>query len=611
MPDLSAYYITFNYTPIKTPPKPDTFLWPVEEKMMFRTQSSIAEKSIQQTTIAVVTIDDHNRVIAYNAAAEALWGFSKAEVLGQNVKMLVPAQHRSQHDQFVNRHRTEGDDRIVGSAVELEIERKDGSKTWINITLSQVKIGKRKYYTAFARDCAKEREERYAVEQVLAQSNDAVVTINEANEIIFCNQAAVDLWGFSEQEMLGQNVRMLVSEEHRSRHDGYVNRNRDTGINRIIGKPVELPVHCKDGQVKWGLFTIARVATGEKVLYTAFVKDVTSEVERRDEMAMLSLVANETSNAVVITNADGEIVYVNRGFSQMTGYEAEEVRGRIPGSFLQGADTDPETVRRIREQLAQRASFYEEILNYDKYGKPYWIALSINPVFDSQGQVTHYVSVQADITATKQQAKDSFDRLGLMNEALMVIEWDVQGKLAHCNDLFRSRAGRPDAVEKAGAHIWAQMKDQRETDSKQHKLIVTFTDYQGTERAFDARLSELHDFEGKVTRYVMFGVDITDRQSAVRETNQAMDELKTVGDEIGNIIGSISGIAAQTNLLALNAAIEAARAGDAGRGFAVVASEVRTLAANSSQAADKISTLVGVTRERIDQLAGSLQKIND
>ena len=578
---------------------------------MFTSFYGIARKSLQQSTIAVITIDDQNRVIFYNDAAEQLWGHPRKSVIGQNVKMLVPKQHQSNHDSYVNRHRKEGDDRIVGSAVELEIERKDGSTTWINITLSQVQVGKRKFYTAFARDCSVEREARSSTEQILAQANDAVVTIDDKNEIIFCNQAAIDLWGYSREELLGQNVKMLVSPEHRGNHDGYVNRNRDTGVNRIIGKPVELPVHCKDGSLKWGLFTLARVTTGNKVLFTAFVKDVTDDVKRRDEIEMLSLVANETSNAVVITNAQGAIEYVNRGFTRMTGYALDDVKGRVPGSFLQGPDTNPETVAHIREKLTHAEPFYEEILNYDRHGKPYWIAMSINPVHDENGRVHKFVSVQADITRTKQDAKDSMERLSLMDEALMVVEWNPEGEPVHFNELFSQRAGGREEALRACRHIWSQIgrEHHQHADSGQVKLIVGFDDHQNVHRSFDARLCELKDFEGRVTRYVMFGVDITDRQAAVRETNQAMEELLAVGDEIGTIIGSISGVADRTNLLALNAAIEAARAGDAGRGFAVVAAEVRSLAGRSSEAAEQVGQLVAATRNRIDQLAVSLDKI--
>ncbi|MBS98140.1 MAG: hypothetical protein CMI01_05635 [Oceanospirillaceae bacterium] len=581
--------------------------------MIFK-QQQIAARSLDQTTIAVVTIDNNNRVIYYNDAAERLWGYPPKEVLGENVKMLVPVEHRENHDQYVGHHRSSGQDKIVGRAVEIPLERKDGSRTWINVTLSAIKVGNKQYYTAFARDCSVERSERSRVEQVLEQANDGVVTIDSNNAIIFVNAAAESLWGYGRDELLGKNVKMLVAPEHRDRHDGYVNRNRESGINRIIGKPVELPIHAKDGSKKWGLFTLARVSVGDQVLFTAFVKDVTDEVARREEIAMLSMVANETSNSVVITGPMGEIEYVNHGFERMTGYTLDEVKGRIPGSFLQGRDTDPSTVGRIRDRIQHAQPFYEEILNYTRDGKPYWIAMSINPVFDEAGRVSKFVSVQADISDTKQNAQDSIDRLSLMDDALMVVEWTPDGEVAHFNELFLARAGSLETAKTAASSIWSQLgraggPDSSSRNEAQRKLLASFLDHQGEQRAFDARLSELKDFEGQVTRYVMFGVDITDRQRAVAETNQAMEELLGVGQRIGDIVGSIVGISEQTNLLALNAAIEAARAGDAGRGFAVVAAEVRNLAARSSESAGQITHLVDTTRQRIDQLAASLDRI--
>jgi PAS domain S-box-containing protein len=582
---------------------------------MFFGKPDLSKRSLDQSVIAVVTIDPDNIVIYMNNAAEKLWGYSSDEVIGKNVKMLVPKMHQPNHDNYVNRHRREGNNKIVGSSVELELEKKDGSKTWVNITLSQVKLGNKLYYTAFARDCSKERAERGMVEQVLHQAHDGVVTIDSKNNLIFANPAAEKLWGYSAKEMLGQNIKMLVAPEHRANHDSYVNRNRDTGVNRLIGKPIELPVHTKSGEVRWGLITLAKVEVAGDVLFTAFVKDVTDEVAKREEIEMLSLVANETSNAVIITSPKGEILYVNRGFQLMTGYHLNEVKGKVPGKFLQGPETNPVTVEHIRDKLSRHQPFYEEILNYTKDGKPYWIAMSINPVFDSSGKLYRFVSVQADITTMKQAAKDSMDRLDLINESLMVVEWNPNGTLAHTNELFLKRAGSREAAQKASDVIWKQLnaeesrKKQLDT-GQQVSLIVEFADHQGLKRSFDARICELKDFEGKVTRFVVFGVDITDRQIALQETHQAMQELLKVGNQIGDIVGSISGIAGQTNLLALNAAIEAARAGEAGRGFAVVASEVRELASRSSESAGQIGGLVEATRKRIDQLAVSLDRIN-
>jgi PAS domain S-box-containing protein len=100
------------------------------------------------------------------------------------------------------------------------------------------------------------------------------------------------------------------------------------------------------------------------------------------------------------TRKDNPIVYVNEGFTRLTGYSREEVIGKN-GRFLQGKDTSPETIAVIRDAVREVRPCFVEIQNYRKDGTPFWNALSIAPIFD-EGRLTHFVGVQTDITAFKQ-----------------------------------------------------------------------------------------------------------------------------------------------------------------------------------------------------------------
>jgi PAS domain S-box-containing protein len=103
------------------------------------------------------------------------------------------------------------------------------------------------------------------------------------------------------------------------------------------------------------------------------------------------------SQGILVTDPQQAVLFVSGGFERMTGYPADEIVGRNC-RFLQGAGTDAEAVREMRTAIAEARSCTVEILNYRKDGTPFWNEVSITPVLGRQGQVTHFVGVQTDIT---------------------------------------------------------------------------------------------------------------------------------------------------------------------------------------------------------------------
>ncbi|MFK7159622.1 PAS domain S-box protein [Marinospirillum sp. MEB164] len=571
------------------------------------------KQALEQSILAVIRIDEQNQVAFFNAAAERLTGYTAAQALGKNVAFLLPDAMQKNHDQWVNRHRQGGEDRIVGSSREVQMRHASGRLIWVSLALSLVKVGRKKHYTAMLREITAERESREALFQTLEQAIDAVVCINEHNLVTFFNQAAETLWGYQRDEVLGQNVKMLVPRAIQGEHDGYVNANRTTGRDKIVGTSREVAIERKDGEQVWGALSLSKVRLQDRIIYTAFVKDVTEEVKQRQEREMLCLVANETDNAVIITDPEGRIQYVNRGFERLTEYTLDEVKGRKPGAFLQGPETDSATVEVIRQHIQRREPFYDEILNYTKQREPYWVSLSINPVFAQDGSLKSFISVQANVSRVKEMAIDFTNKLLAIGKALMIYEIDHQHRVLNYNELFAARCADLGGAEAVIGAFSSQLSQQEQQELiSQDELSKVFEYDHGSKRFnLDTRIAVMRNLKGEIERYVVFGIDISARKAVVAETQKAMQGLIASSQTIKTIVNTINGISEQTNLLALNAAIEAARAGELGRGFAVVADEVRTLAGHSRQSSNEIDGLVGETVQQIEALNDLLQQIDD
>lgn len=125
-----------------------------------------------------------------------------------------------------------------------------------------------------------------------------------------------------------------------------------------------------------------------------------------EENEKLAVVAKYTDNAVIISDAQGRIEWVNDGFVHCTGYSLAEAIGKTPGKLLQGELTDPKTVQHMREQLLKKQGFNVEVQNYTKHGKPYWVAIEVRPIHDKHGEVTKYIAIESDVTERIQGEKE-------------------------------------------------------------------------------------------------------------------------------------------------------------------------------------------------------------
>lgn len=119
---------------------------------------------------------------------------------------------------------------------------------------------------------------------------------------------------------------------------------------------------------------------------------------REAEATKLAYVAARTHNAVVITDREGRVEWVNQSFTRLTGYSASDAVGQIPGRMLQGPDSDPATVEYMRGKIAKSEGFKSELVNYAKDGRRYWVSLEVQPVLSETGEVTNFIAIEQDVT---------------------------------------------------------------------------------------------------------------------------------------------------------------------------------------------------------------------
>jgi PAS domain S-box-containing protein len=130
-------------------------------------------------------------------------------------------------------------------------------------------------------------------------------------------------------------------------------------------------------------------------------RDVTDRKRQEEQLKRLALVAKNTNSMVIISDANSKIEWVNDAFTNNTGYTLDEVKGIEPRSFLNGPETDQKIIDKLREIQLNHQPYAGEKLSYKKDGTTIWVYLMVNPIFNDNGELTNWVSVETDITPIK------------------------------------------------------------------------------------------------------------------------------------------------------------------------------------------------------------------
>lgn len=284
----------------------------------------------------IITITDIGIIDSFNHAATTIFGYSPDDVIGQNVKILMPEPFHREHDGYLHHHNTTGEKKIIGSGREVVGQRKDGTTFPLDLAVTDFSIDGQRYFLGIIRDLSERQrtQDELAVVQSKLQGVfnsviDGVIIIDAKGIIDAFNPAAEGIFGFTEQQVLGRNVKMLMPEPYRSGHDGYLNNHLTTGDKKIIGIGREVSGRCKDGSVFPMDLAVSPMQISGKPMFVGLVRNITERKQHEKDMRLAKLTA-ESANRMkseFLANMSHELrtpLNAIIGYSEMLKEDAED-----------------------------------------------------------------------------------------------------------------------------------------------------------------------------------------------------------------------------------------------------------------------------------------------
>jgi PAS domain S-box-containing protein len=270
----------------------------------------------------------------------------------------------------------------------------------------------------------------------------AIVSITDLNgDIIYANKKFVEISGYSQEELLGQNHRILKS--HQQPDEIFDDLWRTLSSGKIWRG--EIQNRAKNGRFYWVDSSIAPLfdehGKVEKYVAVRFLITDRKELERETrvhlrELEKFKVALDGTSDHVVITDAKGVILYANASVERITGFSPKEIIGKKAGiSELWGGMMDHEFYERMWHTIKfEKKAFSGDITNKRKNGSIYQAFSSISPILGKDGNVEFYVGIERDITKEKEidKAKTEFVSLAShqLRTPLSAINWYTEMLLA-------------------------------------------------------------------------------------------------------------------------------------------------------------------------------------
>jgi len=254
---------------------------------------------VQSAADGIVTADEAGLIMSWNPAASWMFGWDEAEVVGQPLSVIVPERFRTAHNEGLAHVVASGETKIIGKTVEVFGLHKSGNEFPIELSLATWIDGDRRFFSGIIRDITVRTEltsdlmrSEQRLQAIMRSANDAVISIDEKGIVAMWNPAAEALFGYTEEEMLGEPLTAIIPTRFRDGHEAGLERVSTGGEHHVIGKTVELAGLHRDGREFPIELSLATWTVDDRHLFSGIIRDIT---ERKTAEHALHL-ANKSLN---------------------------------------------------------------------------------------------------------------------------------------------------------------------------------------------------------------------------------------------------------------------------------------------------------------------------